>query len=76
MTQPTSIAIVGSGYVGLVAAACFAEIGHRVICVDNDEAKLQIHVMNERRVVESGSHVQLLAKGSVYADGWASQARI
>ncbi len=38
--EPVSIAVVGSGYVGLVAAACFAEIGHRVICVDNDEAKV------------------------------------
>lgn len=35
-----SIAVVGSGYVGLVAAACFAEIGHHVICVDNDESKI------------------------------------
>ena len=34
------IAIIGSGYVGLVAAACFAEFGHDVICVDNDEKKL------------------------------------
>jgi UDPglucose 6-dehydrogenase len=34
------IAIVGSGYVGLVAAAAFAEIGHQVICVDNDAAKV------------------------------------
>ena len=41
MSQQISIAVVGSGYVGLVATACFAEIGHRVICVDNDEAKLR-----------------------------------
>ncbi|HWC17285.1 MAG TPA: UDP-glucose/GDP-mannose dehydrogenase family protein [Terriglobales bacterium] len=34
------IAVVGSGYVGLVAAACFAEIGHEVVCVDNDEQKI------------------------------------
>jgi UDPglucose 6-dehydrogenase len=34
------IAIVGSGYVGLVAAACFAELGHEVVCVDNDQAKV------------------------------------
>jgi UDPglucose 6-dehydrogenase len=34
------IAIIGSGYVGLVAAAAFAEIGHNVICVDNDVAKV------------------------------------
>ncbi len=42
MSQPISIAVVGSGYVGLVAAACFAEMGHRVICVDNDEAKVKL----------------------------------
>jgi UDPglucose 6-dehydrogenase len=41
-TQPVTIAVVGSGYVGLVAAACFAEIGHRVICVDNDESKVKM----------------------------------
>src|SRR6476620_3760829 len=34
------IAVVGSGYVGLVAGACFAELGHDVILVDNDESKL------------------------------------
>ena len=33
------IAVVGSGYVGLVAGACFAEIGHEVILVDNDPVK-------------------------------------
>jgi UDPglucose 6-dehydrogenase len=40
MTKPISIAVVGSGYVGLVAAVCFAEIGHNVVCVDNDERKV------------------------------------
>jgi UDPglucose 6-dehydrogenase len=34
------IAVVGSGYVGLVAGACFADLGHDVIVVDNDEKKL------------------------------------
>jgi UDPglucose 6-dehydrogenase len=34
------IAVVGSGYVGLVAGACFADLGHEVILVDNDHQKL------------------------------------
>src|SRR5271165_4206227 len=34
------IAVVGSGYVGLVAGACFADLGHQVILVDNDQQKL------------------------------------
>lgn len=34
------IAVVGSGYVGLVAGACFADLGHDVVVVDNDEKKL------------------------------------
>jgi UDPglucose 6-dehydrogenase len=35
------IAIVGSGYVGLVTGACFADVGHHVICVDNDQRKVE-----------------------------------
>jgi UDPglucose 6-dehydrogenase len=34
------ITVVGSGYVGLVAGACFADLGHQVIVVDNDQAKV------------------------------------
>ncbi|MGA8939306.1 MAG: UDP-glucose/GDP-mannose dehydrogenase family protein [Acidobacteriaceae bacterium] len=40
MAEPIEIAVVGSGYVGLVAAVCFAEMGHSVICIDNDERKV------------------------------------
>ena len=40
MPSAVKIAVVGSGYVGLVAAVCFAEMGHSVICVDNDERKV------------------------------------
>src|SRR5258707_11587460 len=35
------IAIIGSGYVGLVTGACFAEVGHEVICIDNDQRKVK-----------------------------------
>src|SRR5215469_12830025 len=35
------IAVIGSGYVGLVAAACFAELGHKVSVVDNDLEKIE-----------------------------------
>ena len=35
------LSIIGSGYVGLVTGACFADVGHNVICVDNDERKVE-----------------------------------
>jgi len=42
MSNPVSICVIGSGYVGLVAAACFADMGHKVACVDNDEARVKL----------------------------------
>lgn len=36
-----NLTIIGTGYVGLVTGTCFAEVGHKVVCVDNDEAKVK-----------------------------------
>lgn len=36
-----NICIIGSGYVGLVTGACFADLGNRVICIDNNEKKIK-----------------------------------
>jgi len=37
-----NLSIIGTGYVGLVTGTCFAEVGHHVICVDNDAAKVKM----------------------------------
>ena len=36
------LTIIGTGYVGLVSGTCFAEVGHHVICVDNDATKVKM----------------------------------
>ena len=36
------LTLIGTGYVGLVTGACFAEVGHHVMCVDNDAAKVKL----------------------------------
>jgi UDPglucose 6-dehydrogenase len=43
-----NLAIVGSGYVGLVTGTCFAEVGHKVICVDNDLKK--VHQLQDGKI--------------------------
>src|SRR3989441_942167 len=37
-----NISIIGTGYVGLVTGTCFAEVGHQVVCVDCDAAKIEL----------------------------------
>ena len=48
------IAVVGTGYVGLVAGTCFAETGHLVTCVDVDEAKVETLRRGETPIYEPG----------------------
>jgi UDPglucose 6-dehydrogenase len=48
------IAVVGTGYVGLVAGACFAESGNAVVCVDKDDAKVRTLRRGKMPIYEPG----------------------
>ena len=49
-----NIAIVGTGYVGLVSGTCFAEMGNKVTCVDVDRAKIDKLLNGEMPIYEPG----------------------
>ena len=46
------VAMIGTGYVGLVSGVCFSDFGHDVICVDKDEAK----IAKLKRQIAEGSY--------------------
>ncbi|WP_457093337.1 2-dehydropantoate 2-reductase N-terminal domain-containing protein, partial [Microvirga sp. P5_D2] len=55
------IAMIGSGYVGLVSGACLADFGHDVCCVDKDPAKIEALNRGEIPIFEPGLS-ELVAK--------------
>ena len=57
------IAMIGTGYVGLVSGACFADFGHEVVCVDKDELKIQRLMRSEIPIYEPG--LDVLVAGNV-----------
>src|ERR687887_2884009 len=54
MSEEQSIGVIGVGWVGLVTAACFAELGHRVIAMDIDEGKIDALSRGEVPIHEPG----------------------
>lgn len=57
-----NITIIGTGYVGLVAGACLAFVGHRVVCVDADSDKIGVLATGKPPIFEEGLE-SLLRKG-------------
>ncbi len=70
------VAVIGTGYVGLVSGACLADLGHQVVCVDTDENKIAklkdgvipIFEQGLEELVKRNMHAGRLAFTSLFAD--------
>ena len=66
------IAMIGTGYVGLVSGSCFADFGHQVTCVDKDAGK--IDALNDGKMPIWEPGLEALVKANAARGGEASCA--
>lgn len=62
----SNIAVIGTGYVGLTSGACFARLGHSVVCVDVDQSKIERLNQGVMPIVETG--IETLVNEGVTAE--------
>ncbi|MFY1021685.1 NAD-binding protein, partial [Ectopseudomonas khazarica] len=69
------IGVIGAGYVGLVTATCFAEMGNRVICVERDPQRVAMLSRGEVPIYEPGLEAMLKAQLASGQLSFTSQLR-